>query len=849
MNALLWKRIGELFEAARELDGQERLDYLRGQCGADRNLLDNVLSLLHADEKRPAAELPSTVTTLSIPDVVAGRFRIIRYIAEGGMGTVFEAEDLQLQERVALKTFRPGLVSDERAIERFKQEIHLGKSVTHPNVCRLHDLVIDRSDNGSEVLYLSMEYLDGETLATRISRGPLPLSEALPLLQDMAEGLTAAHEANVIHRDFKSGNVMLVMRGNRKRAVITDFGLARTVRTSDFRSNAGMAGTVDYMPPEQIRGENLTPACDIYALGVVMYEMVTGHRPFTSESKIAVAMKHLNDEPMPPRDFAPNLDSNWNDTILRCLRKEPSERFQSALEVKEAVQGDLGPWQSFSCSLYRVRQLVRRRAVLLFLTLIAALLATVASLYYYRNSVTPVPSVAVLPIVNRTGNANLNYLSGGMTTALTNDLSQVLGLTVTAESIANAEAAKNSDLRTLGHDLGVQAIVTGSLANDGSRLLLQIELLDANSGSLIWGETYLRSQGELAGLQEEVARELAYRLRMRLKSNASDRLQRQYRTSSAAYDAYLKGQYALKDRSPAGFESALGFFQQAIDHDPQYAPAFAGMADCYCLMAYNRIQPTLVLLDKCKDAANRALHFDSTLADAYSSLAGAVTLADFNWDVAEEMYRRSIELNPKHAQAHLWYGLTLLTPLGRHTESLAQLESARRLDPEAPISSLGLALVEYYAAQYDASIGVIQEMKKKSLSIPVADEILVSDYLAKNMPSEAIKVIQQAPPPSEQARRVMDILLGLAYVQSGQKELARQQLSKAEVELSHGYPLNYQVGTLCAALGDHDKALGYLEKALSARQTSILFVNVDPLADPIRSDERFRRLLSSIHLQ
>jgi serine/threonine protein kinase len=314
VDALLWKRIGELFEAARELEGQERLDHLRGQCGSDKNLLDKVLSLLHADEKRPPAELPPTVTTLSIPNVVAGRFRIVRFIAEGGMGTVFEAEDLQLHERVALKTFRPGIVSDEQTIGRFKQEIHLGKSVTHPSVCRLYDLVIDHAENGAEVLYLSMEYLDGETLATRISRGALPKSEALPLIQDMAEGLAAAHEADVIHRDFKSGNVMLVRRGSRKRAVITDFGLARTVRTSDFRSNASMAGTVDYMAPEQIRGEKLTPASDMYALGVVMYEMVTGRRPFTSESKIAVAMKHLNDEPMPPRDFAPNLDPNWNDT-------------------------------------------------------------------------------------------------------------------------------------------------------------------------------------------------------------------------------------------------------------------------------------------------------------------------------------------------------------------------------------------------------------------------------------------------------------------------------------------------------------------------------------------------------
>src|ERR1017187_10102792 len=298
------------------------------------------MPLLDVDSKPGFLDSAPTVSALCIPQVIAGRFRIIRYIAEGGMGTVYEAEDLTLHDRVALKTIRPDVASHPRAVERFKREILLGKKVTHPNVCRIHDLGVDRSENGTEFLFLTMQFLSGETLASRIKRGPLPKTEALPLIEDMADALSAAHQAEVIHRDFKSGNVMLVSGANRTCAVVTDFGLARGIHDDSSRTHAGMIGTVEYLAPEQIRGEELTPAADIYALGVVMYEMVTGQLPFTGDSRVTVALKHLNDEPHPPRDLAPHLDPNWDETILGCLRKPPLERFQSAAEVKAALVED-----------------------------------------------------------------------------------------------------------------------------------------------------------------------------------------------------------------------------------------------------------------------------------------------------------------------------------------------------------------------------------------------------------------------------------------------------------------------------------------------------------------------------
>jgi serine/threonine-protein kinase len=845
LDPLLWKRIGELFAAARLLSGESRIAFLKENCGQDQDLFEQVMSLLDVDGKPGPLDSHPTVSTLPIPQIIAGRFRIIRYIAEGGMGTVYEAEDLTLHDRVALKTIRPDIAAQPRAVERFKREISLGKKVTHSNVCRIHDLGVDRLENGAEFLFLTMQFLSGETLASRIKRGPIPKVEALPLIEDMTDALSAAHQAEVIHRDFKSGNVMLVSGAKRTCAVVTDFGLARGTR--DNRSlHSGIVGTVDYMAPEQIRGEELTPAADIYALGIVMYEMVTGQRPFAGDSKVTVALKHLNDQPHPPRALAPHLDPNWNEGILGCLRKVPGERFQSAEEVKAFVQ-DGDKRHKYLKPKSRTMRHTWRRVLLALCALIAFGLATIGLADHYRHLPKPTSSVAVLPIVNRTGDSGLNYLSEGITTALTNDLSQVSGLTVTAESMAGRLAGKNLDPRSAGRDLGVQTVVSGSVVTEETRLRLQIELVDVNTGSLIWGQTYNRSQAELAALQEDVARELAYRLRIRLEGDVSERLRRQYRTNPAAYDAYLKGRYALRERSTSGFESALVYFQQAIDNDPQYAPAFAGMADSYCLMAYNRIQPTVTLLDKCKDAANRALQIDSTLAEAYTSLAGAVILLDFNWTAAEGMYRRSIQLDPNYLPAHIWYSL-LLTALGRPSEAMAQIQYVLHADPDALMTRVTLSLVDYSAGDYDAAISELERVKQHSPSFARADEVLVEVYLAKNMPAEVLRIVTESSPPTQESREVLAIARGMAYARMGHKTLALKQLTEAEAALKHGYLLNYQVAALCTAVGYRQKALGYLQKALSARQTSIIYVNVDPLMVPLRSDERFHQLLSTLHL-
>ncbi|HEU5403485.1 MAG TPA: protein kinase [Terriglobales bacterium] len=351
MDPLQWKNIEHLFAAARPLVGENRIAFLKERCGQDDVLFKQVLSLLDIDSKPGLLDSRVSLTKMQVSQIIAGRFRIIRLVGTGGMGDVYEAEDLRLNDVVALKTIRPEFASDPQAVARFKREILLAKKVTHPNVCRIYDLGVERSEDGTEMLFLTMQFLGGETLASRIHRGCIPEAEALPLVLDMVKGLSAAHGAGVIHRDFKSGNVILVPAGDSTSAIITDFGLARAVQSADVSLATGAIGTVQYMAPEQIRGGQATPASDTYALGVVMYEMVTGHQPFTGDS-VTVALKHLTEEPQPPRALVPELHPSWERTILRCLKKVPGERFGAPSEVTCSLTGGvasagakLGPYE------------------------------------------------------------------------------------------------------------------------------------------------------------------------------------------------------------------------------------------------------------------------------------------------------------------------------------------------------------------------------------------------------------------------------------------------------------------------------------------------------------------------
>jgi serine/threonine protein kinase/tetratricopeptide (TPR) repeat protein len=653
---------------ARELRGEERAKFLRRECG---ELRQQVESLLDADARSGLLD-GSTVSTLKLPEIVAGRFRVIRFIAEGGMGTVYEAHDLQLDEQVALKTIRPDIAANPRTVQRFKREITVGKSITHPNVCRIYDLVIDRSGDGAEVLYLSMQFLAGETLAARIQHGPLSTTEALPLIEDMAAGLSAAHQTAVIHRDFKSANVMLVKRADRIHAVLTDFGLARLAHDDDVRSLFGMAGTIAYMAPEQIRGEKLTPAADIYALGVVMYEMVTGQRPFTGDLKGEVASHHLYDPPQPPSELAPNLDRNWNDTILHCLNKKPAERFQSAVEVAHALAnpGSLRRYRF----LHAGKPTTSRRLLAISLLFFFLSLAAV-----HTGAVPQVGQLAVIPMLPPNGAREADPLEYGLTDTLATRLIKVSGtgpLQVVPASEIRAKGVTTLDQarQEFGVNLGLEL----SLRRSGDMVRVSYMLVDAKTHQELRGDTITAPITDGFAIEDRVSDSVARALVLDLNPQEREQLAEHGTKEPAAYDYYLEGWGYLQEfQKPENVDNAITLFDHALEKDPKYALAYAGLGESY----WRKYELTheKQWVDEAQKSCNKALEFDAGAATANVCL-GLVYEGTGRYEDAIRQYRCAIAREPTNDAAIRGLAETQQR-LGKISDAEATYEDAIRSRP------------------------------------------------------------------------------------------------------------------------------------------------------------------------
>lgn len=845
--------VEELFEEALVRSGEERRRFLDGACADAPELRRLVEELLEADEQAgsflqtpiitPSREkTDETVSTLSsdrrsgekghpssvllqLGTVVAGRFTINRFIARGGMGEVYEAWDPELRERVALKTVRPDLGASPEVLERFRREVKQARAISHPNICRVHELFCHEVNGQSKVWFLTMELLEGVTLSDHIRHeGPLKPPAAYALVEQMVDGLSAAHRLGVIHRDFKTGNVMLVSAGpGRLRAVITDFGLALNVlRPDGGLAEPGGQGTPAFMAPEQRSTGNVTALADQYALGVVMCEMLTGSRPTrrtNSGEDTSIAVK-LPDEKIPPR---------WRRVIGRCLQSRPEDRFKSVEEISPALSGVRHTWQMWAWPATAV---------------VAAALLAIS--HPFKPHAQPT-SLAVLPLENDTGDVGLEYLAEGVSEALTDDLSRMPGLAVTAGSVARRYRGQNVDPRSAGRTLQVRSVVSGSIANPNGKLRIPIELVDTETGRQVWGQTYEGSLSQVPELQHEISADVAYRLKIRLDPDTKARLTRQYSTNSLTYDAYLKGRYHLAQRSPDALQQAIIDFQRALDHDPQYAPAYAGLADSYSMLGFYGLENPAASFSKAMAAAQQALELDSTLGEAYTSRALARSFLNFDWERAEEDYKRAIELNPRYIPAHTWYGLLLLTPLGRRAEAAAQLGYTQSLDPDSLVTTFSLATMDYLSGNEGRSIALCEARMGMLREFEPALQVLADDYLAQGMDRRALNLLETKGT-SDGTLRERAVELGIAYARTGQRAKALTELSIAEESLRQGTFLYYRTAELYTALGNYPKALDLLEEGYAKRESNLVFLSVDPLFAPLRSEPRYLRLIKLMNL-
>lgn len=779
-------------------------------------------------------------------------YRIIEKIGAGGMGEVYRAHDERLERDVALKVLHPGMLTGETARKRFRKEALALSKLNHPNIATVHDF-----DTQEGVDFLIMEHVAGETLSEKVRGGSLAEKEVVRLGLQLAEGLAAAHEQGIIHRDLKPGNTRLTIDGRLK---ILDFGLAKLVQspaettetalTGSMYETRGLVGTLPYMAPEQLRGDPVDGRTDIWSAGVLLYKMATGRSAFPEAESARLIASILTAAPAPPRGVNQHLSSGLENIILKCLEKDPEDRYQSAKELAVDLRRLLSP----STVTHRIPQrrlgvgkrisLAAASAVVVSLALILGLnLGGVRDKLFSGKAHASIRSLVVLPLANLSGDPEQEYFADGMTEALITDLSKIRSLKVISRASAMRYKEEKKTLPQIARELGVDGVVQGSVMQAGDRVRISAQLIYATSDQHLWAESYERDFKDILALQGEVAQAIANEIRIQLTPQEQARLATAKPVNGGAYQLYLKGRFFWSKATEEDYKAAKKNFDRALELDPNYALALSGLANYF--WATDELSPQ-VAMPRAKDYALKALAIDDTLSDAHTTLANVKFNADWDWQGAEKEFKRAIELNPNEAEGRRAYSV-FLSAMGRSEEALMEIQTAQRLDPLSLITSSDVGWANYFARRYDRAIEQCQETLELDPNFVGAHDCLGSAYLAKGNYGKAIAECQRATTGSgNDLLRVTG--LGRAYALAGRTAKAREVLQKLHSESERRYVPPYFLATVYAALGEKDEAFTWLEKAYDVRDTNLTWLKVDDAVDSLRSDARFRALLSRIGL-
>jgi TolB-like protein/Tfp pilus assembly protein PilF len=762
------------------------------------------------------------------------------------MGEVYRARDTRLGREVAIKVLPGHLATDRDALVRFQAEARAVAALEHPNLVVLHDI-------GSETgfAFAVMELLEGETLKERLARGPLPWRKVIELGMALAEGLGAAHARGVIHRDLKPGNVFLTASGQLK---VLDFGLATheaLASSLDTRPYTPtpyepirVYGTVPYMAPEQVNGRSADARSDIFSLGCVLYEMLTGRPAFARRTHPETQAAILNDDPPPLSNPTHSVPADLERVIRHCLEKNPEERFQSARDVAFALRSLLGEGPS-SQLVPAARRPARAGWIAAALGLVAVG-AVVLALFLMRAPPAELPrdadTVAVLPFVNAGGAPDTEYLSDGMADHLTRNLSQIRRLKVRPFSSALRYKDKQGDLAAVGQALQVRLLIVGRVLKRGDELFVSVELVDVRDNRQLWGGQVHHRSGNLIALQEDIAREIADNLPAALTGREKQRLTRHDTENAEAYRLYLRGRFAWNKRTRSSLDLAIDCFKRAIAQDPGFALAYAGLADCYSLFpSYGYTQPPpREAYKRAKAMAERALRLDPTLAEAHTALAYVKATADWDWDGAEREFRAALHANPNYSTCRQWHA-AYLAGLGRYEEALAEIQYARDVDPSSLIINGWVALILGYAGRPGEALEQAKATVQMDPGFAVGHFFLGTVYAKRHEYRQAVQEFRKAVDLDRDSTTYLTAL-GSAYGLSGQPDQARKVLAELAETAKDRHVSPYGIASIYASLGEKDQAYHWLDKAFRERDGGMGNLKVDPNWDPLRRDKRFKEL-------
>jgi serine/threonine-protein kinase len=832
-----YQQAEEMFNAALAFAPERRAAFLDAACASDRELRAEVESLLaaHAQVDHYIDESPFK-TSINVPpesgsdggaERVIGHYQILRMLGKGGMGEVWLAQDTKLDRRVAIKLLPARFTGDAGLVRRFIQEAKAASSLNHPNILTIHEI---GQQEGTH--FIATEYVEGQTLRQKIREGRLSLNESLSVVSQIASALATAHDAGIVHRDIKPENVMVRPDGLVK---VLDFGLAKLTPPitdmvdSEARTlQAGITtpgmilGTVRYMSPEQARGQAVDNRTDIFSLGVMLYELAANKAPFSGDTPTDVIAAIIEREPPPLAGLVQGAPDSLEQIVGKALRKNRDERYRTARDLikdlqalQREIESGVSQSQLFTTS---------------------------------RRKATVTPAIAVLPFADMSPEKDQEYFCEGMAEEVINALAQIEGLRVVARSSAFQFRGRDHDIREVGEKLRVTSVLEGSVRRAGSRLRVAARLINVADGFQVWSERYDCEMKDVFDIQDEISRAIVQALKLKLIGDQQQQLVRRYTDNIEAYQLYLKGRYHWNRRVPGSVAKATEFFKQALDEDPNYAPAYAGLADCYILPGYYALAAPKDMMPLGKAAALKALEIDPNLAEAHASLGAVAALYEFNWAEAEAYFRRAMEENPSYSIARYWYAIFALAPQGRLDEALREAKKGRELDPLSPAPSSAVGMMTCYQHDYDRAIKELQKTLDLDPHFVIGHFYLGKIYFEQGRIEEGRAALQKARDVMGDTAVVIGVL-GYYLAVNGDRDGAMKLLDLLNNFAAQRYVPAQPFALIYSGLGENDLAFEWLDKAYEEQSSLLIWLKVDPTFDKLRSDPRFSLLLRKMGLE